>query len=149
MQRRLGGNPPKSLPTTLVDVCVEDILIPGHITLSFLCSSASHQQFTFYPLTSFVSAANLYCECLTTLLIALAESHPDRKVWLHSYYEEKRGIKSINTYRKITLGEYRALWGKGAPKTIPTMCVLMIKKDENLLPLDAKSRIVVLGNHED
>jgi hypothetical protein len=29
------------------------------------------------------------------------------------------------------------------------MCVLTIKKDENLLPLCAKSRIVVLGNHED
>ena len=29
------------------------------------------------------------------------------------------------------------------------MCVLTIKKDENLLPLRAKSRIVVLGNHED
>jgi hypothetical protein len=29
------------------------------------------------------------------------------------------------------------------------MCILTIKKDENLLPLQAKSRIVVLGNHED
>ena len=48
-----------------------------------------------------------------------------------------------------TLGEYRALRKKGAPKAIPTMCVLTIKKDENLLPLRAKSRIIVLGNHED
>ncbi len=29
------------------------------------------------------------------------------------------------------------------------MCVLIIKKDKNLLPLCAKSRIVVLGNHKD
>jgi hypothetical protein len=29
------------------------------------------------------------------------------------------------------------------------MCVLNIKKDEMLNPLCAKSRIVVLGNHED
>jgi hypothetical protein len=29
------------------------------------------------------------------------------------------------------------------------MCVLTIKKDKNLLPLCAKSRIVVLGNHKD
>ncbi len=29
------------------------------------------------------------------------------------------------------------------------MCVLTIKKDENLLPLRAKTGIVVLGNHED
>ena len=28
------------------------------------------------------------------------------------------------------------------------MCVLTIKKDEQLMPLWAKSRIVVLGNHE-
>ena len=49
---------------------------------------------------------------------------------------------------KITLGEYRALREKGAPKAIPTMCVLTIKKDEQLMPLRAKSRIVVLGNRE-
>jgi hypothetical protein len=55
----------------------------------------------------------------------------------------------MNTYQKITLGEYRALREKGVPKAIPTMCVLTIKKDENLLPLRAKSWIVVLGNHED
>jgi hypothetical protein len=35
------------------------------------------------------------------------------------------------------------------PKAIQTMCVLTIKKDENLLPLRAKSWIVVLGNHKD
>jgi hypothetical protein len=68
---------------------------------------------------------------------------------LESYQEEKYGIESLDTYRKITLGEYCALRKKGAPKAIPTMCVLTIKKDENLLPLRAKSRIVVLGNHED
>jgi hypothetical protein len=68
---------------------------------------------------------------------------------LESYREEKLGIESLDTYRTITLGEYRALREKGAPKAIPTMCVLTIKKDENLCPLRAKSRIVLLGNHED
>ncbi len=29
------------------------------------------------------------------------------------------------------------------------MCVLTVKKDEQLRPLHAKSRIVILGNHED
>ena len=29
------------------------------------------------------------------------------------------------------------------------MCVLTIKRNENLLPVRAKTRIVVLGNHED
>jgi hypothetical protein len=49
---------------------------------------------------------------------------------------------------KINLGKYWALCEIGAPKAIPTMCILTIKKDENLLPLRTKSRIIVLGNHE-
>jgi hypothetical protein len=66
-----------------------------------------------------------------------------------SFLEEKHGIQSLDMYKKITLGEYQALREKGAPCAIPTMCVLTIKKDERLRPLRAKSRIVVLGNHED
>ena len=75
-------------------------------------------------------------------------SHPDCEVWLQSYYEEKNGIESLGTFKRLTLGEYQALREKGAPKAIPTMCVLTIKKDEQLVPLQAKSRIVVLGNCE-
>jgi hypothetical protein len=76
------------------------------------------------------------------------DSHPDREVWLQSYYEEKCGIESLGTCRKISLGKYRAIREKGASKAIPTMCILTIKKDENLLPLHAKTLIVVLGNHK-
>jgi hypothetical protein len=54
----------------------------------------------------------------------------------------------MGTFWKITLGEYRALCKKGAPKAIPTMCELTIKKDEQLMPLWAKSCIVMLGNRE-
>ncbi len=54
----------------------------------------------------------------------------------------------MGTFQKITLGEYRALCEKGAPNAIPTMCVLTIKKDKQLMPLQAKSCIVVLGNRE-
>jgi hypothetical protein len=143
-----GVNLP-NLPTTWVDLCVEGILVPGHVSHSFLRPTNSTNQSTFDPVASFVSAVNLHRECPPTLLKALADSHPDREIWLESYREEKHGIESLDTYRKITLGEYRALREKGAPKAIPTMCVLTIKKDENLLPLRAKSRIVVLGNHED
>jgi hypothetical protein len=64
---------------------------------------------------------------------------PSIKHW-PLYYKEKCGIES---------GEYRAFWEKAALKAIPTMCVLTIKKDKNLLPLCAKSCIVALGNHED
>jgi len=66
------------------------------------------------------------------------DSHPDREIWLDSYREKKCGIESL------TLGEYRAHHKKGAPKAIPTMCVLTIKKDKNLIPLCAKSRIMAL-----
>ncbi len=55
----------------------------------------------------------------------------------------------MNTYKKITLGKYRAMREKGPPCAISTMCVLTIKRDENLLPHRTKSCIVVLGNHED
>jgi hypothetical protein len=95
-----------------------------------------------------VSAVDLHRDCPPSLLQALASTHPDREVWLQSYYKEKGGIQEMGTFRKITLGEYRALREKGAPKAIPTMCVLTIKKDERLMPLRAKSRIVVFGNHE-
>ncbi len=92
---------------------------------------------------------NLHQDCLPTLLQALATSHLDQELWLQSYYEEKHGIESIGTFRQISLGKYRALREKGAPKVIPTMGVLTIKKDENLMPLWAKCRIVVLGNREE
>jgi hypothetical protein len=138
-----------NLPTTWVDMCVEGLLIPGHVSHTFLHSSASPQQSTFDPITLFVSAVNLHHKCSPKLLRAHANSHPDREVWQQSYYAEKQGIKSLGTFKKITLGEYWAFCNKGAPKVIPTMCILTIKKDENLLPLQAKLRIVVLGNHED
>ena len=130
-----------------VDLCVEGVLVPGHVSHSFI--RVSPESTTFDPVASFVSAVNLHRDCPPSLIKALADSHPDRAVWLKSYQEEKEGIESLGTYKKITLGEYRQLRAEGAPKAIPTMCVLTIKKDENLLPLRAKSRIVVLGNHED
>eukprot|EP01082_Thalassiosira_pseudonana_P004932 g4059.t1 g4059 contig15:252416-253129(-) len=104
---------------------------------------------TFDPVAHHVSAINLHQDCPATLLRALADNHPDREIWLQSYYEEKGSIESMGTFQRLTVGEYRALREKGAPKAIPTMCVLTIKKDENLMPLRAKSRIVVLGNLED
>jgi hypothetical protein len=143
-----------NLPFTWVDLCTEGVLLPGHVAHSFICS-LSHNSLissppppTFDPVANIVSAVNLHQDCPPSLLQALASNHPDREVWLQSYYEEKGGIEEMGTFWKITLGEYRALHEKGAPKAIPTMCVLTIKKDKQLLPLWAKSRIVVLGNRE-
>jgi hypothetical protein len=98
-----GVNLP-NLPATWVDLCVEGILVPGHVSQSFLHPSHSPHQSTFDPVASFVSAVNLHRECPPTLLKALADSHPDWEIWLESYREEKQGIESLNTYRKITYG---------------------------------------------
>jgi hypothetical protein len=68
---------------------------------------------------------------------------------MQSYYNKKNGIESLWTFPRLGLGEYRAPREKGAPKAIPTMCILTIKKDENLMPLWAKSWIVVLFNQEE
>ncbi len=124
-----------SLPITWVDMCVEGVLVPGHVSHTFLHSAASPKPITFDPVASFVSAINLHKERPPTHLKALADSHPDCEVWLECYFEEKLVIKSLGTFRKITLGEYRTLCEKGAPRVILTMCVFTIKKDENLLPL--------------
>ena len=77
----------------------------------------------------------MHKDCPSSLLQALTSDHPDREVWLNSFYEEKDSLESMNTYRKITLSKYRVLHEKGAPRAIPTMCVLTIKRDENLLPV--------------
>jgi hypothetical protein len=143
--------PLPNLPTTWMDLFIEGVLLPGHISHTFPCSPTSPQHSTFDPVASFLSTLNLHKECPPTLLKALADSHPNREVWLQSYKEEKSGPESLDTYRNSTLGdgEYQALREKGAPHAIPTMCVLIIKRDGNLLPQHAKSRIVVLGNHKD
>ncbi len=119
------GNKPKkawgidlpNFPHTGVDLCVEGVLVPGHVAHSFLCAPSSNS--TFDPIASFVSAVNFHWDCPPSLLKALAAAYPDREVWLQSYYKEKQGIESLATYCKITLGEYRALCKKGTPKTIP------------------------------
>jgi hypothetical protein len=50
--------------------------------------------------------------------------HLDQDVWLASFWEEKDGIESPDTYIKITLADFCALYKKGAPCAILMMCVL-------------------------
>jgi hypothetical protein len=132
-----------NLTTTWQDLCLEGVLILGHQTSSFQCPHHHNR-----ASARFVSATTLKREYPCSLLAGLHPSHPDRDTWLESFREEKSGIQSLDTYNKITLAEYRTLCAKGAPRAIPTMCVLSIKKDKMLNPLHAKSRIVVLGNHK-
>jgi len=131
--------PLPNLPTTWHELCAEGILYPGHSISSLIRDTSAN----------FVSAASLLRECPRSLLTALAPTHPDRETWLLSFDEEKHGIRSQDTYEVINLAQYRALRAQGAPRAIPTMCVLTIKPDEMLRPHRAKARIVVLGNHED
>jgi hypothetical protein len=133
------GAPLPNLATTWQDLCAEGLLLPGHNWSMFDCSASAHH----------VSAHNLLRKCPRSLLSALDIKHPDRDMWFESFWEEKDGFKSLNTYNKILLAEYRALCEKGAPCAIPTMCVLTIKKDEMMNPLHAKLHIVILGSHED
>jgi hypothetical protein len=95
-----------------------------------------------------MSIANLVQECPQSLLTALADTHPDREIWMQTFWEEKDGIEAQNTYNKITLAEYCTPREKGAPQVIPTMCVLTIKPDEKMNPHQAKLHIVLLGNYK-
>ncbi len=114
----------------------------------FLCTSSpslsASSPPTFNLVANIVSAINLQWDCLPFLLQALALSHPNCEVWLQSYYEEKNRIEELDTFKYLTLSDYHALQEKGTPKAIPKMCVLTIKKDEQLMPLRAKLRIVFL-----
>jgi hypothetical protein len=128
------------------DLCVEGVLIPGQQSLSFQCPRPPHNN---PALASLVSSVNPKCECPCSLLTSLRVTHPDCDTWMVGFCEEKSGIQSPNTYIKIGLAKYRALRAKGTQCTIPSMYVLSIKKDNMLNPLQVKSRIIVLGNHED
>jgi hypothetical protein len=127
-----GINPP-NLPFNWADLCTKGILIPGHVAHTFICPALSpvplvltSSTSTFNPVASIVSAINLHRDCPLSLLQTLAASHPYREVWLQSYYEEKGGIESLGTFKRLTLGEYWALQEKGAPKAILTMCVTIL-----------------------
>eukprot|EP00956_Cyclotella_meneghiniana_P020999 scaffold37679_cov76-Cyclotella_meneghiniana.AAC.13 len=125
----------------------ENVIIPGHSTVSsFLRPNSSNNA----PSAKHVSAANLLNPCPPSLAKALHPSNPDREVWLASYMEEKGGLESLNVYEKINKKTYLALRRSGRiGKALPSMCVLVIKHDKDGNPVRAKSRIVVLGNHED
>eukprot|EP00978_Attheya_sp_CCMP212_P011740 scaffold29154_cov53-Attheya_sp.AAC.1 len=64
------------------------------------------------------------------------------------YKEEIDGLQRLGTYEEINYAAYKALRAKGAPKALPSMCVQTVKKDEDFNPDRAKSRIVIIGNHE-
>jgi hypothetical protein len=108
---------------------------------SFLRSNTSNNA----PSANFVSAKNLLHPCPPSLLKALHPSNPDRDIWLKSYDEEKWGLNKLDVYQTINKKTYLQLKRSGKiGKAPPSMCVLVIKPDEDGNPHSAKSRIVVL-----
>jgi hypothetical protein len=65
--------------------------------------------------------------------------------WLAWYKEEYDGLKEVDTFEELTFAEYQKLAETHGP-AIPSMCVLVIKKDEHGNPVHVKSRIMVLCN---
>ncbi len=131
--------PLPNLTSAWQDLCIEGALLPEHNATLFVKDL----------LARFVDTTTLVWECPHSLLMALSDLHPDRDVWLHSFCKEKSGTELMDTYDKIDFAQQKALWEKGAPHAISTMCVLTIKPDEMLNPHHTKSRIVILGNFED
>jgi hypothetical protein len=110
-----GVNLP-NLAMNWVDLCIKGLLIPDHVSHTFLRSLLPPTPTTFDAAASFVSAVNLHLECPLSLLKGLADSHFDWEIRLNSFFEEKCGIESLGTFRKIMLGEYCALRKKVLPK---------------------------------
>ena len=69
----------------------------------------------------------------------------DKKIWDQSYFEEYDGFQKIDMWEVISEKEYKTL-KKTVKRTLPTMAIAVIKKDEEGRPIRAKYRIVVLGN---
>jgi hypothetical protein len=88
--------PLPNFPTTWHKLCTEGKLYPGH----------NLSTFTWDTSANFIIATSLLCECPRLLLTALAPMHPDRETWLLSFWEEKDGIKSQDTFDVIDLVKY-------------------------------------------
>jgi hypothetical protein len=93
-----------------------------------------------------VSAALCQRTCHPSLIQAL-NPQPDPAIWLASYKEEYYGLKEFDTFEELTFAEYRKLAEAHGP-TIPSICVLVTKKDEHGNTVRAKIRIMVLGNKD-
>ena len=130
--------------TTLVG---DDILFPGHTTVSSFLKSATADT---APSANFLSAKNIFFPCPPSLSKALHPLNPDRQVWLDYYNEGKGGLENMDVYERINKKQYLLLRCKGLiPTAILSMCVMVVKPDRDGKPDRAKSRIVVLRNFKD
>ena len=150
-----------NLPADWPSMCQNDTLLPSwviHTAAKPISTGARASVSARLPTieeplcvgsVSHVSARNLKNPCPSSLLQALEPDNVDRDVWAASYNEEKDALKGANTFTVIDLARYQELRKAGAPRAIPTMCILVIKPNEKFEPDRAKSRVVVLGNLDD
>jgi hypothetical protein len=132
-------NTSQPLPNLAFDWCdpfYSHTLILGWQDISNLLVKAKH-----------VSSALYKRPCPSILLKTLDPNHRDHFVWYASYTEEYDGLREFDTFKELTLAKYRKLSETRGP-AIPSMYVLVTKKDEHGNPIQAKSRIVVLGNKD-
>ena len=81
----------------------------------------------------------------TSLLQHAKMNANNKKIWDQSYFEEYHGLEKVDTWKVISESEYQALKHL-VKRTLPTMAIAVIKKDGNRNPVQAKYRIVALGN---
>ena len=123
-------------------------LFNGHSTVrSFLKLATSDKN---SPSLNYVYDKHLLSPFPYYLCKALDTSNPDRKFWMNSYKEEKQGIINHEVYEQISKNQYLDLRRAGKiPKSIRSMCALVVKNDKDWKSLCTKSWIVVLGDFED
>ena len=113
-------------------------LIPGWLkTPKVICGSASY-----------ISARNLTKPCPGTLAKAFNLYHPNKDTWMASYKDEYNSLLAHDTFTIIDTDKYHMIRKQTGKQAIPSMGVLTIKPDGHGNPDQAKSCIVVLGNHE-
>ena len=98
-----------------------------------------------------ISANNLERPlALPNLQTALAPSNPDQEICNAAYIKDYYNIDGMEVFEEITYEEYQRYLKKYSEqaRAIPSMNLFTVKPDMNGDPLQAKSRIVVLGNLE-
>jgi len=94
-----------NLPVTWVDLCVEGVSVPGHISHTFLCSLKSPMPTTFDPVASFVG-----------------DSHPDRRHGWKAIMKKNAVLKVCKRFTKLLSGN-TMLYVKREPQRQFLSCV--------------------------
>ena len=99
---------------------------------------------------NYVSTKNLLSPRPPSIFKYPEPSNLDHQVWLDSYNEKKQGLIDHVTYKNISKTQYIALKVAGnIPKSIPSMCILVVKNNKDSKTLRSKSCIFIMGNFED